>query len=223
MNNNGFTLTEVLVATIVSSILTVGIAIYTIVGIRNFNSARTETQAQQEADFMMMQIKDKIKTIKDYRVYDTGEYYVLEVICGAVDDSGIYRNADFAFVYDRTNTDMYMLSYNDNVGYRSDPYTVEEADEYFSFDADDINEEAKKTSLLSLYATNFTVRPDSMANLDENRTVVVSVEASVGQTTISRSVIGYVRNAKEKIKNSDNPEEGGDEGDDPDDSDEDGD
>jgi len=201
-NNKGFTLTEVVVASLVGSIVVVGIAVYTIVGVRNFNGARSETQAQLEADFIMMQLKDKLKTVKDYRVTDTGNYYAFEVISGTVDSDGSYKNTDYVFVLDRANTDMYLLSYNDADGYKSTLYDPKDPDSYFSFNSSDIDADAKNTSLLSLYATNFVVRPDKIDSIDADRTVTATIETSVGKTTITRSVTGYVRNMKEKAKSS---------------------
>jgi hypothetical protein len=46
------------------------------------------------------------------------------------------------------------------------------------------------------------VRPDKIDAIDADRTVTATIETSVGKTTITRSVTGYVRNIKEKDKSS---------------------
>ena len=218
MNNKGFTLTEVVVAMIVSSIVITCIAVYCLIGIRSFRTVRSESLSQQEADIIMMAVKDKIKTIQNYQVVDNTNYYVFEVLSGVVDADGKYQIADYAFLFDRANTNLYLVSYNDEVGYLAD--TEELA---FQFNQSELNiEELQQTSLLSQYVTNFQVTPALIKDVGMKQTVDVSIETTVGNISINRVVTGYIRNnmsKQTKVDVGDEGEGGADDPEDPDDPD----
>ena len=87
--NKGFTLVEVVVSVVVSSIVILSIALYTGIGIRQFRNSRVETTAIEEMQIVENVLRDKLKLAKDYKVTESIDFYSLELLCTDGTDSSL--------------------------------------------------------------------------------------------------------------------------------------
>lgn len=69
-NNQGFSLTEVLVSLLITSIVVLAISIMMSFGSRMYAEADTETKLQREAQIAINQITEIMMKAKDYKYYD---------------------------------------------------------------------------------------------------------------------------------------------------------
>lgn len=179
MNNKGFTLIELVVAMVVSSVVISLIGIYTIVGLRNFRDAREETLIQTESEIVMMAIKDKIKSAKDFQVYSDNGIYAVEIIYGA-GDNDYYKSYDCAFIYNALDNDLYILNNGESESFGID---------FESIDMDDL----KKTGLISTYVSGFEITPTTALGA-VNNVVNIYIRTSSGRLTYTQSFNVKLRN-----------------------------
>lgn len=179
MNNKGFTLIELVVAMVVSSVVISLIGIYTIVGLRNFRDAKAETMAQEESEIIVMAIKDKLKSAKNYQVYSEDNIYAVEIIYGEGTDTD-YKSYDCAFVYDSSNTDLYITNNGE-----SDTFGID----FENLDMDEL----RKTGLISQYVTGFEVTPTNALSAINN-IANTYIRTTVGRITYTQSFNIKLRN-----------------------------
>ena len=177
--DKGFTLVELVVSMVLSSILISGIGIYTIISIRNFRDARAETMAQNESQIVMMALKDKFKSAQDYVEYVGDNIYAVEVLYGDGTDSS-YKTYDIAYIFDLSNTDLYI--YN---GGESDALGID----FSTLNVSNL----RRTGLISSYVTNFNVWPgDKGSSLDD--IAYIEYDITVGKYTYNQSFNINTRN-----------------------------
>ena len=179
MNNKGFTLVELIVASLVATIVIASIVTYGMIGVQNFKSAKSETSAQNETEIVVMAMRDRIKTAKDFRVYSSDNIRALELLYGDDSESG-YTTYDCAFIYSISDTDMYIVTNGES--------------DSMSIDIESIDlESLKRSNLVSRYITDFQISPNKL-NECENGIIDIIIQSSVGNQTYQQSFKVKLRN-----------------------------
>lgn len=136
-DNKGFTLIEVLITMIVSTIIIGAIVAYSGIGVSSFRTAETETLVKKENQIVVNSMLNKFRAVKKYRTITGSDREVIDIITGTVDESKIYHNTNYCYII-LNDGGVYLYKLGDSDG-----------ENFLSSEDELLNKDLSKNNLLS--------------------------------------------------------------------------
>ena len=121
--DKGFTLVEIVVSMMITSITIAAILVYNYTGIKSYKNSKAETMALLEERQAISHIVNNIKRANDFRYDNTADMSIIQVVTGDSSDIMEYRPTLYSYILDKSSDKLYIVQSDWNGSF----YSAEDA------------------------------------------------------------------------------------------------